>query len=123
LESSGVLQHTNRMNITELLNPAAESHNIFDTTDMDIYNVVMDAQKVHEPSAVLGTSNNDDEEPVKPAPTCKEALQAALLLRKYTKGLDDPCARKVESVLSTFGQMTCMKESRSMRESKITSYF
>ncbi|KIK10938.1 hypothetical protein PISMIDRAFT_123660 [Pisolithus microcarpus 441] len=111
------------MNITELLNPAAESHNIFDTTDMDIYNVVMDAQKVHEPSAVLGTSNNDDEEPVKPAPTCKEALQAALLLRKYTKGLDDPCARKVESVLSTFGQMTCMKESRSMRESKITSYF
>ncbi|KAI6013681.1 hypothetical protein BKA83DRAFT_4062974 [Pisolithus microcarpus] len=123
LESSGVLQHTNRMNITELLNPAAESHNIFDATDMDIYNAVMDAQRAREPSAILGTSDNDDEEPVEPAPTRKEALQAALLLQKYTKGLDDPCARKVESVLSTFGQMTCTKESRSMRESKITSYF
>ncbi|KAI6151408.1 hypothetical protein EDD17DRAFT_1491465 [Pisolithus thermaeus] len=111
------------MNITELLNPAAESHNIFEATDVDIYNAVMEAQKACEQSAVLGTSDDNDEEPVEAAPTRKEALQAVVLLRKYTKGLDNPCAHKVESVLSTFGQMTRTKESRSMRESKITSYF
>ncbi|KAI6115605.1 hypothetical protein EDD16DRAFT_1474204 [Pisolithus croceorrhizus] len=111
LESSGVLQHANWMNTAELLNPTAESHNIFDTMDADSYNAVIDAQKVCEQSAILGMSDDDNEELVKPAPTCKEALQAAVLLQKYMKGLDDPCAHKVESVLSTFGQMTHVKES------------
>ena len=45
------------MDLNEILNPAVESnHNIFDTTDEDIYRAVMDAKEVQERS---GDSSDD----------------------------------------------------------------
>ncbi|KIK80404.1 hypothetical protein PAXRUDRAFT_15820 [Paxillus rubicundulus Ve08.2h10] len=123
LESTGALQHSNRMDITELLNPAAEAHNVFGATNEDIYQAVMDAKKVWE-SAVWGASDDvDNDTPVEPAPTCGEALQAVLLLRKYTEDLNDPFAHKLEMMLGSFGQMTRMKEMQGMKDSKLTSYY
>jgi len=48
LESTGVLQHSNRMDIAGLLNPAAEMSDIFEATDEDIYQSVMEAKKARE---------------------------------------------------------------------------
>ncbi|KIK78254.1 hypothetical protein PAXRUDRAFT_16967 [Paxillus rubicundulus Ve08.2h10] len=80
------------MDVTELLNPTAEAHNVFNATDEDIYQVVMDAKKAWE-SAVWGVSDDlDNDMPIKPAPTHGEVLQAALLLQKYTEDLNDPFA-------------------------------
>jgi hypothetical protein len=46
LDRTGALQHSNRMDTAaELLNPAVESHSLFDTTDEDIFNSVMDTKK------------------------------------------------------------------------------
>lgn len=44
LESMGVLKHLNHMDISELLNLITESSHIFDATDQNIYQVVMDVQ-------------------------------------------------------------------------------
>ncbi|KAF8524109.1 hypothetical protein BU17DRAFT_85202 [Hysterangium stoloniferum] len=76
------------MNVTELLNPADEMHNIFDATDKDIYQAVMDA-KAAMVQEVNGKGNSGDVEAVEPHPTRSEALQAALVLKKYMNQLDD----------------------------------
>ena len=49
-------------------------------------------------------ANSDD--PVEPVPTRIEALQAVLLLQKYTRDLDDPIAHKLETMLGSFERMT-----------------
>ena len=46
LEASGALQHSNQMDIAELLNPAIETNNVFGATDEDIYNCDMRGQKI-----------------------------------------------------------------------------
>ncbi|KIK77770.1 hypothetical protein PAXRUDRAFT_165771 [Paxillus rubicundulus Ve08.2h10] len=108
------------MSIIELLNPTTEAHNIFNAMDVDIYQAVVDAKKAQEGLAVLGASNNDT--PVEPVPTHNEALQAALLLQKYTKDLNDPFACKLEMMLGLFGQRVHTKEMQGMKDSKLTLY-
>ena len=44
LEATGALQRSNRMDITELLNPVAESSHVFDAGDEDIFQAVMDTK-------------------------------------------------------------------------------
>ena len=48
LEASGALQHSNQMDIAELLNLAIETSLgiVFGATDKDIYNCVMRGQKI-----------------------------------------------------------------------------
>ncbi|KAF8545932.1 hypothetical protein OG21DRAFT_1528160, partial [Imleria badia] len=122
LELCSVLQHSNQMNISELLNPAAESHDIFNASEKDIHNAVMEAKRVQEQSTLLGNDDNDPES-VEPDISYKEALTAAMSLQKYTKNIDNPLAHKLEVVLSTFGQMTLTEKMKSMRDTKLTSYF
>ena len=45
LESTGALQCLNWMDLAELLNPAIESHDMFDATDKDIFDSVMEVKK------------------------------------------------------------------------------
>ncbi|KAF8551878.1 hypothetical protein OG21DRAFT_1512181 [Imleria badia] len=81
------------MTTSELLNPAIEAHQIFDATDEDIYQAVMDAKKAREAQEASVRSRNpdgglDSDEAVEPMTTRDEAQKAALALRKYTKYLD-----------------------------------
>ena len=122
LESTSVLQRSNRMNITELLNPAVEAHNMFDATDQDIFDAVMEAKRVKEGSAALGTGDVDDG-PFEELPTRKEALQAMLLVHRYTKVLNDPLARTVETTLGLFAWRIRTEEMQNKKDTKITSYF
>ena len=83
LEATGAFQRSNRMDITELLNPVAESSHVFDAGNKDIFQAVMDTKaaqessKGHNGDEVSANGNNDCDEPsTKPPPTQKEALQA-----------------------------------------------
>ena len=83
LEATGALQRSNQMDITELLNPVAESSHVFDAGNKDIFQAVMDTKVVQESSKghngdeVSADGNNDCDEPsTEPPPTQKEALQA-----------------------------------------------
>ena len=49
LENTGTLQHSNRMDISELLNPANEAHGKDTVTDKDIFDAVMEARWEWEP--------------------------------------------------------------------------
>jgi hypothetical protein len=45
LESTGALQHSNQIDISDLLNPADEAHFLSLTTDEDIFNAVVEARQ------------------------------------------------------------------------------
>jgi hypothetical protein len=53
LEAIGILQPSNWMSISELLNPDTETHNIFKATDEDIFQSVMNAHAVQEKGGTL----------------------------------------------------------------------
>ncbi|KAF8524416.1 hypothetical protein BU17DRAFT_85044 [Hysterangium stoloniferum] len=99
LEATGVLQHSNCMDIAELLNPAVETHNLFEVTDEDIFKTVMVAKEARE--ANVGGSDEVFEQNVQVVEeqiiTRQEALQAAVALQKYVNTLEDPISRQFES--------------------------
>ena len=80
-----MLQYSNH-DLAELLNPTAEAHNVFDASDKDIYQAVMEAKGARGLSATSGEDDNDHDGPIELAPTRNEALQAALLLHKSLFG-------------------------------------
>ena len=100
------------MDITELLNPAAETYNIFDVSDEDIFRMVMDAKTAREGCRAgnddVGKVIDSDDLDVaaEPSPTCSEALQACMLLKRYIIDMDDPATQKLEVMLGSFGHMT-----------------
>ena len=61
--------------------------------------------KGHDGDEVSADGNNDCDEPTKPPPTWKEALQAMMVLCRYANEMDDPLVHKVEAVLGSFGRM------------------
>ena len=115
------------MDIAELLNPAIELSHIFDTSDDDIYQTVMDVKLAWESSNRDGDKvsnvNHQCSEPIEPPLTHKEALQAMLVLHRYANEINDPLACKVEVMLGSFGQMTQVQEMKGMKDKKLTSYF
>lgn len=121
LEATRALQHSNPMDIAELLNPAAETHNVFDASDEDIFGAVMDAEKARE--SAKGGGDEVDDATDEPGPTRSQALQATLLLKKYLVDMDDPAARKLEVMLGSFGCMTRIQGMQRMENGKITDYF
>ena len=103
LQSIGALQRSNWMTINELLNPAAESHKISYATDGDIYKAVIDAMKAQENGSGDNVDNDARDSDNELAITRREALQAVLTLRKFTKTFNDPFFRKAEVILGSFG--------------------
>jgi hypothetical protein len=105
LEATGILQHSNCMDVAQLLSPDVEAHNIFEATDKDIFQSVVDAKVTWEQNVRVG----DDCECaacIEPGPTRKEALQAALILWNFIKELDNPFAHNLELMLCSFGPRT-----------------
>ncbi|KAF9223569.1 DDE-domain-containing protein [Gyrodon lividus] len=126
LQATGALQWSNQMDVAELLNPTAKTYNIFDATDDDIYQAVMDAKVVREASNEVNSNEVmvDNNEPVEPGPTCNEALKAALVLGKYINDFDDPFMRQLKSMLGLVGKKTRVLKMQTMTDvKKLTSYF
>ncbi|KAF9233132.1 hypothetical protein BU15DRAFT_54321 [Melanogaster broomeanus] len=113
--------------LQELLNPAEERQDLFEATDQDIYNAVVEAKAVQEKTAAAGCSDelDDSDEPVKPTRTRKEVLQAALILEEYTSELGSPFVQKLESLLGSFGKQTRFMDSdmQRLKDTILTSYF
>ena len=113
------------MSLEALLNPVEELIMVTETTDEEIYGAVMDARKVHEVAAIVGTGDHDvDDDAVDDtSPSCKEALQASLTLKKYPQNFDDSFAHKLEAMLSSFGHKTRLIESQNLKPTLVTDYF
>ena len=125
LESTGILQCSNRMDLSELLNPACETHDMFDATDQDICDAILEAKKAREDTDFDNSSTTDSKIPLNAAMTHKEALQAVYGLRKYIMDLelDTPFAHTFKTMLGRFGHETCTQGMQNMNNTKITSYF
>jgi hypothetical protein len=130
LEATGALQRLNRMNMAELLNPAIKSHNLFETTDKDIFNSVMDAKQFEKNVGGKGdgngnSDNGNDDNNNDPAlvPSHCELLQAALMLRKHVATINDPFACKLKGMLGSFGHRTHAIEMQRMTDTRLTDYF
>ncbi|KAF9228610.1 DDE-domain-containing protein [Gyrodon lividus] len=124
LEATGALQPSNRMDIATLLSPAVETYNMFDATDEDIFESMMDVKMLQERNAK--DDNNDDidnSEPQAPGLTRREALQAMLMLKKYIRTINNPFSHKFEVMLGSFGQQTHVAEMQDMKDTKLTDYF
>jgi predicted nucleotidyltransferase len=58
-----------------------------------------------------------------PAVSRKDAIQAALLLKTYTKQVNSSFARKMESMLAQFGHETRYEAQSLLCSSTLDSYF
>ncbi|KAN0078168.1 hypothetical protein V8E55_010225 [Tylopilus felleus] len=126
LEARGLLHPSNRMTLEEYIDPPEERvYDVYDT-DEEIFRAVMGEKAVRESMDADGSSDEEDDEPVKPRPTRKEALRAALLLQSYlAQYLDNPYAYELWSMLGEFEQQTRFIDSdvKRMKDTKLTSYF
>ncbi|KAJ6605486.1 hypothetical protein DFH09DRAFT_897382 [Mycena vulgaris] len=91
-----------------------EEQVIEDATDEEIFEAV---KKMRSGEQNRELNGGDDDEEDEPKPTRKEALQAAATLRKFIADVDEPFARKMEAILSTFGRETRCEEARAVVDS------
>jgi len=59
-----------------------------ETSDEEIYHVVMEAQHGN----LMTNDDSIEDGPVNPPPTRHESLEAALVITKYIEDMDDPLA-------------------------------
>ncbi|KIK76347.1 hypothetical protein PAXRUDRAFT_18282 [Paxillus rubicundulus Ve08.2h10] len=123
LQATGALQALNWMDISALLNPALETCNIFDVTDEDIVESMMDVKKLWERNGGSDDDNDLDTDMPVPGLAHCNALWAAIILRKYVRSFDDPFACKLEVMLGSFGQWTHAVEMQGMKDMKLTDCF
>ena len=84
LESTGALQATNRMSIKALLNPEGKCETMDESTDEEIYQVVINAINACENiDWNCGGDADSDDGPVQTCPTACKVLQAAVTLNRY----------------------------------------
>lgn len=121
LQGLGVLQKTNRMSLDELLNAAEEQGcGMEEYTPESIFEAVQLAHRATE------TGKEDElieEEPPKPRPTRKQALDAASVLRDYIQEVNEPFARKLEQVLASFGCQTRLEATQNMMDGCLDNFF
>ncbi|KAF8547115.1 hypothetical protein OG21DRAFT_1425418 [Imleria badia] len=88
----------------------------------------MDAKKVQKAQEASVRSRNpdgglDSDKAIEPMTTHDEVQKAVLILRKYTKYLDDPLTRKLEMMLGLFRQQMHATAIQNTKDIKLTSYF
>jgi hypothetical protein len=97
---------------------------LFKAKGQEIYDAVMDAKAVQERTVAVASnqSNGADDEIVRPTYTCKEVLQATLIVEEYISELNGPHAWKLELALQTLAKQIRFLDS-DMNLLKDTSYF
>jgi len=124
LEQTGVLQHTNRLTLDNLLNPEPERQVVEHTTDEEIFEAVMASHAAEEDIELAGgADDNDDDAEILPRPSRKAALEAAAMLERYVGVIEAPYARKLEGLLLSFGRQTRFEEAQNMVPTVLTDYF
>ena len=125
LATQGMLKECNRMSIEleVLLNPAAESQVIDETTEEEICQAVLEAREARDQAVNDGGDDVDNDAPVNPCPTYQEVLCVASIIKHYIDGIDDPIGRKLEVVLASFMRQACLDQACTLTTMKITDYF
>ena len=123
LVATGALQKTNRMDIESLLNPVGESHNLMETSDREIYKAVMEATDARETMEINGGDDVDEDFPSEPQPSRQDVLKATSTIGKFIDKMDDPVARKLEALLCSLNMQLRLEETRSLKNTHLTSYF
>jgi hypothetical protein len=116
------------MDIEALLNPEGkgQSQTMDESTDEEIYQVIMDAVDAHENIDNNGNDGDDvdcNDGPVEACPTIHKVWQAAVVLSRYIDELDDPIARKPETILGSFNHQLCLDQAKSMQDTVLTDFF
>jgi hypothetical protein len=114
------------MDIEALLNPEGkgQSQTMDESTDEEIYQVIMDAVDAHENIDNNGSDDVDcNNGPVEACPTIHKVWQAAVVLSRYIDELDDPIARKPETILGSFNHQLCLDQAKSMQDTVLTNFF
>ena len=125
LQSLGVLQKANRMDLEQLLNPIEEQARHYMTVELsnqDICDAVLKAM-ASEDTNTNDHNDSEDEAAVRPRPTRCKALEAISVIQSYVEDIDSSYARKVEDVLATFGRQTRVEGMKTARETKIIDFF
>ena len=125
LQSLGILQQSNRMDLKHLLNPIEEqNYMLVKLSNQDICDVVLKAMAGKDDHAdKRDDSDTEDEVAVRPQPTRSKTLEAISMIQSYVEDIDTPYARKVEDVLASFGRQTRVDGMKSARETKIFDFF
>jgi hypothetical protein len=123
LIATGALQRSNRMDIDSLLNPVGESHVLTEVSDVEIYQAVVDAIDARENMITNGGDDIDEIISIEPRPTRRDVLKGVSTIGKYVADWDDPIARKIEVLLSSFNRKLRLDETRNMKETVITDFF
>lgn len=122
LITTGALQMTNRMDLEALLNPEGESEVMTETSDLEIFKAVMEAVEARENIEAQG-GDDADCRPPEPRPTHLQALKAASTLCHYIEELNDPIARKMEAILSSFNRKIRLERNKTLTETVLTDFF
>ena len=124
LEQTGVLQHTNRLNLEDLLNLEPEKQVVEHATDESIYHMVVVGHLAEENMDLVGGADDeDDDAEILPHPSQKEALTAAATLERYISVLKKPYAQKLEGLLVSFGLQTRFEQTQTIVTTQITDHF
>jgi len=122
LQNIGILQPRNRLNIEELLNLESEQVLLDDASDNEICESVKQMFEAQQMKEINGGDELDNAGDVD-KPTWKETLAAISTIQKYVADINEPFARKLESILIGFGRQTRLDEARSLTDTSITDYF
>ena len=122
LVATGALQKTNRMDIESLLNPVGESHVLTETSDIEIYQAVIDAIDARANIEING-DGGDDDVPLDPRPTRRDVLKAVSTITRYTDNMNESIARKLEALLGDFKRQLRLDETKQMKDSVLTDFF
>ena len=127
LVATGALQKTNRMDIESLLNPAGESHDLTETSDMEIYQAVVGAIHARENMEKNDGDDLDDCDAchtlIEPCPNRREVLKAVSTVGRYIEDMNDPIARKLEALLGSFNMQVRLEETKGLKNTVLTDYF
>jgi hypothetical protein len=111
------------MSIAALVNPENEGDSE-QATVKDIFDAVMASRSARDAAdAAGGDDDKDDNAELTNRPTRREALNAAATVRDFISTLGDEYARKLESLLATFGRQTQLEATNAMVETSIADFF
>ncbi|KAF8194792.1 hypothetical protein K438DRAFT_1761087 [Mycena galopus ATCC 62051] len=111
------------MTIAALVNPESEQ-NTEQARVKDIFDAVVASHNAQNASdAAGGDDDQDDDAELVNRPTRREALNVAATVQNFISTIGDDYARKLDSLLATFGRQTQLEATNAMVESSITDFF
>ena len=122
MQSRGIIQRSNRVDLEDLVNHPGEQILIDLTTDEELKEAAL-SRRANEQDMDINGGDNGNEESISLVPTRRDALAAASTLRLFVHHNEGEFSRKLEVLLASFGRNTRLEETYSLQDTEITQYF